>query len=116
MRISDWISDVFSSDLVDFAAPGGDMAAAAARGGYSRVRGTSFATPLVAGRLAAMEGSAAARLERAKTDAVDLGRTGADPVYGMGPLCCNCRNTGNYIFLFTVLHFSILEKRRVGER
>ena len=37
---------------VRFAAPGADMAAAKAVGGYQRVRGTSFAAPIVAGLLA----------------------------------------------------------------
>ncbi|HKY80599.1 MAG TPA: S8 family serine peptidase, partial [Sphingobium sp.] len=36
---------------VDFAAPGADMNAARLGGGKARVRGTSFAAPLVAGRL-----------------------------------------------------------------
>jgi len=40
-----------AADL-DFAAPGAQMAAARPGGGYSRVRGTSFAAPLAAGRLA----------------------------------------------------------------
>jgi len=39
---------------LDFAAPGADMAAAAPGGGFVAVRGTSFAAPLVAGRLAAL--------------------------------------------------------------
>jgi hypothetical protein len=38
---------------LDFAAPGADMAAALPGKGYSRVRGTSFAAPLVAARLTA---------------------------------------------------------------
>lgn len=38
---------------LDFAAPGADMAAALPGQGYSRVRGTSFAAPLAAARLAA---------------------------------------------------------------
>lgn len=38
---------------LDFAAPGADMAAALAGQGYSRVRGTSFAAPLVSARLLA---------------------------------------------------------------
>jgi hypothetical protein len=37
---------------LDYAAPGADMAAALPGSGYARVRGTSFATPLVAARLA----------------------------------------------------------------
>ncbi len=37
---------------LDFAAPGADMAAALPGKGYARVRGTSFAAPLVAARLA----------------------------------------------------------------
>ena len=37
---------------LDFAAPGADMAAALPGQGYSRVRGTSFAAPFVAARLA----------------------------------------------------------------
>lgn len=38
---------------LDFAAPGADMAAALPGRGFARVRGTSFAAPLVAARLAA---------------------------------------------------------------
>ena len=37
---------------LDFAAPGADMAAALPGSGYARVRGTSFAAPLVAARVA----------------------------------------------------------------
>jgi hypothetical protein len=39
---------------VDYAAPGADMAAAVPGRGYARVRGTSFAAPLVAARVAAL--------------------------------------------------------------
>jgi hypothetical protein len=42
------------STHLDFAAPGADMAAALPRQGYARVRGTSFAAPLVAARLASV--------------------------------------------------------------
>lgn len=66
------------SAQVDFAAPGADMAAAAQGGGWTSVRGTSFAAPIVAGLLA-RRGVAA--LER---EAIDLGARGPDPVYGAG--------------------------------
>ncbi|MDO8457918.1 MAG: S8 family serine peptidase [Burkholderiaceae bacterium] len=74
---------------VMFAAPGADLVAADASGGYTRVRGTSFAAPLVAGLLAqslsspnpAAAGKALARLA---TSAVDLGAPGWDPVFGLG--------------------------------
>jgi hypothetical protein len=63
---------------VDFAAPGSDMAAAGARGGFLSVRGTSFAAPLVAGALAREAADALGR------QAEDLGAPGPDPVYGRG--------------------------------
>ncbi len=74
---------------VMFAAPGTDLAAADAGGGYTRVRGTSFAAPLVAGLLAQSLGSpdpaaAAEALARLATSAVDLGAPGRDPVFGLG--------------------------------
>jgi hypothetical protein len=71
---------------VDFAAPGADMAAAGAGGGYISVRGTSFAAPIVAGRLAVLRAHAspAEALEALAREAVDLGAPGADPVYGHG--------------------------------
>jgi subtilisin family serine protease len=74
---------------VEFAAPGADMVAAVAGGGYREVRGTSFAAPIVAGLLAthcAKPGrscvdEAVAALAR---EAIDLGSRGRDPVYGYG--------------------------------
>jgi len=74
---------------VGFAAPGSDMAAAGLDGGMVGVRGTSFAAPLAAGRLARLlpsPGPAAARraVSILAGEAADLGARGRDPVYGRG--------------------------------
>jgi subtilisin family serine protease len=74
---------------VKFAAPGAQMAAAKSPSGYTLVRGTSFAAPIVAGLLAlnlpAPDKAAADRAIRALAqEAVDLGSPGPDPVYGFG--------------------------------
>lgn len=66
---------------LDFAAPGADMAAALPGDGYSQVRGTSFAAPLAAARLAAA-GSVAALAREA--------RPGRGKV-GKGIVCAQCR-------------------------
>ncbi len=66
---------------VDFAAPGADMQAATTLGGKGRVRGTSFAAPLVAGRLLMRGGIAALRAEA------------IPPAKGKTPvICADCRN------------------------
>jgi minor extracellular protease Epr len=70
---------------LDFAAPGADMAAAAPGGGLRPVRGTSYAVPLVAGRLAR------ASLPALHAEAQDLGPKGADKIYGRGLVCGECR-------------------------
>jgi hypothetical protein len=44
---------------LDFAAPGADVRAASLSGGFTTVRGTSFAAPVVAGRLALAEAAGA---------------------------------------------------------
>lgn len=74
---------------VDFAAPGADFTAASLTGGYARVRGTSYAAPIVAGllarRLAAPDADARAQAERdLAAAAVDLGDRGRDRTYGAG--------------------------------
>lgn len=76
---------------VDFAAPGSDLRAARLDGGWDEVRGTSFATPLVAHALAlllaqpARDAPSTARLrERLAADAIDLGDPGRDDTYGHG--------------------------------
>ena len=74
---------------VDFAAPGSDMAAASPGGGFVGVRGTSFAAPIAAGRLAlllaAPDRAGAARAIAALGEtAIDLGPAGPDPIYGRG--------------------------------
>lgn len=74
---------------LDFAAPGADMAAAGPGGGFTRVRGTSFAAPIVAGRLASLRSAAGPAGARAAVDALtrtarDLGPAGFDRTYGRG--------------------------------
>jgi subtilisin family serine protease len=74
---------------VDFAAPGSDMLAAGAPGATTVVRGTSYASPIVAGLLAQKlrePDSAAARraLEALARGAMDLGARGVDTTYGSG--------------------------------
>lgn len=80
---------------VDFAAPGANMKGAAPGGGTTTVRGTSYAAPLVAGRLAAhyrqanvggIEGAVRALIGEAR----DLGKKGRDPVFGHGLICGAC--------------------------
>lgn len=66
---------------VDFAAPGADMQAADTQGGKTAVRGTSFAAPLVAGRLFIRGTLAALHAEAGPA------RKGQAPV-----ICGNCRN------------------------
>jgi hypothetical protein len=75
---------------LDYAAPGADIVALNKAGKKMRVRGTSYAAPLVAARAArALELGTAWRttLDR---EAKDLGPTGADGLFGRGLLCGSC--------------------------
>jgi subtilase family protein len=69
------------STHLDFAAPGADLVAALPGNGYTPVRGTSFAAPFVAARLAAT-GSAALLAAEAVPGKGKVGR---------GIVCKNCR-------------------------
>ncbi|HYD12281.1 MAG TPA: S8 family serine peptidase [Allosphingosinicella sp.] len=71
---------------LDYAAPGADMGAAGGRGAVVAVRGTSFAVPLVAGRLA-QHIRAANVLASLDGEAAQRGARGV----GRGILCGNCR-------------------------
>ncbi len=75
---------------LDYAAPGADIVALDKNGKWARVRGTSYAVPLVAAR-------AAAALERGPSwrasldrEAEDLGARGSDEQFGRGLLCRTC--------------------------
>lgn len=70
-----------SAKHLDFAAPGADMAAALPGHGYARVRGTSFAVPLAAARLA-IAGSPARLAAEAR---------GGKGRVGRGIVCGDCR-------------------------
>ncbi len=83
---------------VDFAAPGADMAGASNQGGYVALRGTSFAAPLVAGRLALAlpspdTGDASRAVAALARDARDLGARGPDAVYGKGLVAFDLRTS-----------------------
>jgi subtilisin family serine protease len=74
---------------VKFSAPGADMSAANPAQSYVVVRGTSFASPIVAGLLAeTLREPDKVAAQRAVADlaarAIDLGAPGPDPVYGFG--------------------------------
>ena len=74
---------------VKFAAPGADLAAARVQGGYLRVRGTSFAAPIVAGLLAlalpAPDSQAASEAVAAVARSAQRPASpGVDPAYGYG--------------------------------
>ena len=70
---------------LDYAAPGADMAAAGSRGAVVPVRGTSFAVPLVAGRLA--QHLRAANVLASLDGEAQRGARGV----GRGIICGNCR-------------------------
>jgi hypothetical protein len=71
---------------LDFAAPGADMVAAVPGGGWERVRGTSFAAPLVAGSLAM---AAAGDARNPVDDIAARARPGRG--VGRGIVCASCR-------------------------
>ena len=76
-------------EQVDFAARGAEFRAAQIGAGFNEVRGTSFATPIVAGLLAArhqtLDRTAAQKaVADLSATARDLGREGQDTTYGYG--------------------------------
>lgn len=75
---------------LDYAAPGADITGLDAKGRRIRLRGTSFAAPLVAGRVAHALDKRDWR-NALDAEAIDLGRKGHDEVYGKGLLCASCR-------------------------
>lgn len=79
---------------LDYAAPGADISSLDRAGRLVPVRGTSFAAPLVAARVAAMLDRGVA--PRAMTSALDaeavpISRHRPDPLSGRGLLCAACR-------------------------
>lgn len=79
---------------LDYAAPGAGMLAANAAGQWEPVRGTSFATPLVAARAARAIAHHGSQWRAAlDSEAIDLGPKGPDPIFGRGLVCGLCRRT-----------------------
>lgn len=75
---------------LDYAAPGADIYGRNAKGNRIRLRGTSFATPLVAARAANAIGKGRNWRSMLDAEAIDLGRKGADDTYGRGLVCAAC--------------------------
>jgi subtilisin family serine protease len=83
------LPEALRGEQVDFAAAGADLSAAAVSGGFEEIRGTSFATPIVAALLArslqAPDPAAAQNaLSELAATAIDIGNNGTDPSYGKG--------------------------------
>jgi len=75
---------------LDYAAPGADIRAANKAGKRVKVRGTSYAAPLVAARLAAALDRGSNWRATLDAEAEDLDPRGADARYGRGLLCRGC--------------------------
>lgn len=80
---------------LDYAAPGADMLAANAAGAAVVVRGTSFAAPLVAARIAHFHtntdpAAIKTAIDATDREANDLGKRGPDSRYGRGLVCGSC--------------------------
>ena len=78
-----------AGDHVRFAAPGADMLAAVPGGGFEIVRGTSYASPLVAGLLAGLmareiRSDYGAVVQELAATARECGKPGRDRRYGYG--------------------------------
>jgi hypothetical protein len=76
---------------IDYAGPAAGFAAANPSGGWLPVRGTSFAVPFVAARMAGAARRGVAPLPALDKEAVDLGPRGPDELYGRGLVCAKCR-------------------------
>lgn len=79
----------------DFAAPGAGINSALDDTRTGKVRGTSFAAPLVAARLSTFyprqaSTSVEAAIRKLMNEALDLGKKGRDPIYGHGLICGTC--------------------------
>jgi subtilisin family serine protease len=79
------------SPSIAFTAPGAELLAASPEGGWSQVRGTSFAVPLVASRLVAARNADGEPMSLLRREAADIGPSGFDKIYGWGLLCARCR-------------------------
>lgn len=78
---------------LDYAAPAADIFATNAAGKRQKLRGTSYAVPLVAARAAAVLSDDQATIAALDREATDLGKKGPDPSFGRGLLCGSCRPT-----------------------
>jgi len=75
---------------LDYAAPGADIRGRNKAGKWAGLRGTSYAVPLVAARVAAALQRGGSWREALDAEAVDLGPKGPDGQYGRGLLCKRC--------------------------
>lgn len=75
---------------IDYAAPGAEVYAIDAKGRGRLWRGTSFATPLAAARVATALPSGQRWRATLDAEARDLGAKGDDEVFGRGLLCGTC--------------------------
>lgn len=75
---------------LDYAAPGADIHARNAKGKWFKARGTSFATPLVAARIARAMARSGDWRRALDAEARDLGPKGPDSTYGRGLVCATC--------------------------
>ena len=75
---------------LDYAAPGADIHGLNSKGKQVKLRGTSFAAPLAAARIAAARQRSVSWRGIVDKEARDLGKKGPDTTYGRGLLCGGC--------------------------